>query len=663
MRKILLSTTCTGLLLLALPVRAQTVNYGALADIFGEPVTTSATGKPQKASDVPADMEIVTQDDIRRSGADNIPDVLQYLTGMNFRRNGFNEPELSIRGFDEPWNPRLLVLINGQPVYEDFFGDVVWAALPVQLDEIRQIEVVKGPTAALFGFNAVSGVINIVTYDPMYDDIKSVTARGGSQALKEGSAVATLTSNDQYGLRLSAGGQSSDEFKTTALNPAQRLSSYLAPFSENVAFDGRARLSDSTVMSLNGYESAMRRNFLADGQIESDRTWSLRGQITNNSALGLANLDVYWTRWTFDFPILQQATSETRDIRASDLFQLGTDHTIRLSAEYKYNSANGQYAAGSTDFYNIYSFGAMWDWQVSPSLSVTNAVREDYLTLGIKGGILPYSAFGSGDYNNRVLNATSFNSGIVYRVSPEDVVRLLVSRGYQLPSLDVLGMQLPQGGNVDYLGDPHTQATQVTNYEADYDRDVSPLGATLRTALFHQTNFNLFNFLIVTPNFNAADLMSTNTGSSNETGAEITLKSKAGAEVRWSIGYSYATISDHAKSGNGTVLAEPFSVYHNGTPASTLNASIGHDFGPLEIDLRGGWRSHYQDWGFSQVSYTYIPVTTKDYTTLDLHASYKLTDQVRLGLTVDNLTQANTYERATSVPVQRRVFLSATASF
>jgi len=63
-----------------------------------------------------------------------------------------------------------------------------------------------------------------------------------------------------------------------------------------------------------------------------------------------------------------------------------------------------------------------------------------------------------------------------------------------------------------------------------------------------------------------------------------------------------------------------------------------------------------------QLTYTYIPVTTKDYTTLDLHAACTLTDQVRLGLTVDNLTQADTYERAANVPAHRRVVLSATAN-
>lgn len=655
MRRSLLATACAVPLLAASCARAQTVDYGALEEIFGQPVTTSATGKPQKVSDVPANMEIITQDQIRQSGADNIPDALQYVTGINFRRNGMNEPDLSIRGYDTPWNPRLLVLINGQPAYEDFFGDVVWAALPVQLDEIRQIEIVKGPTAALFGFNAISGVINIVTYDPLYDQVASATARAGTQNLREGSAVASYGESDKYGVKLSVGGTQEHEFPLRALPVDDRLSRYYQPYSSSVSVDGKVRLSEDWVASANGYDSGMTRNFYPDGQIESDRTWSGRAQLAGTTGIGIVNLDGYYTHWTFDFPYLQQAVSHTIDFRASDLFKIGADHSFRLSAEYKYNEANGQFASGSTDFYSIYAVGAMWDWTVDPQLELTNAVREDYLTLGFRGGIIDGVNFTASDFNNRVLNATSINSGVTYQLTPDDEFRLLYSRGFQLPSLDVMGMQIGLGGGVVLEGDPHTQAVQVNNYEADYDRAFAGLGAKLRTAVYHQTNDNLFNFLVLAPYYSPASLQSSNAGNSNETGFELTLSSLAQAPFRWSLGYSYATISDHLKSSVGAVIPETFSVYSNGTPTHTLNGSVGATLGRWELDLKAGWRSHLVDWAQNQVTYLFYPVTVKDYATVDLHASYRITDGLRLGLTVDDATQQYTRENA-NVPVQRRIF-------
>ena len=67
------------------PASAQSVDYTGAEQLFGEPVTTSATGKPQRASQVPANMEIITADDIRRSGADNFADVLQFVAGLDVR--------------------------------------------------------------------------------------------------------------------------------------------------------------------------------------------------------------------------------------------------------------------------------------------------------------------------------------------------------------------------------------------------------------------------------------------------------------------------------------------------------------------------------------------------------------------------------------------------
>jgi outer membrane receptor for ferrienterochelin and colicins len=156
------------------PSHAQSIDYGSLEQLFGESVTTSATGSPQRATEVPANMEIITADEIRRSGADNIPDILQFIAGVDVRRYGFAQAEVSVRGYNQQFSPRLLVLINGRQVYLDDYGHTAWQSLPVQLDEIRQIEVVKGPNSALFGFNAVGGVINIITYDPLLDSTSAL---------------------------------------------------------------------------------------------------------------------------------------------------------------------------------------------------------------------------------------------------------------------------------------------------------------------------------------------------------------------------------------------------------------------------------------------------------------------------------------------------------
>lgn len=118
---------------------------------------------------------------IRRSGATNIPDALAHVVGVDVLRWGVSSADVSIRGYDTPYSPRLLVLVNGRQVYLDDWGRTQWDAIPVQMAEIRQIEVVKGPNTALFGFNAAAGVINIITYNPLYDTINTASVNGGTQ--------------------------------------------------------------------------------------------------------------------------------------------------------------------------------------------------------------------------------------------------------------------------------------------------------------------------------------------------------------------------------------------------------------------------------------------------------------------------------------------------
>ena len=170
-KSLLLSTVCAAVLLAGVPAQAQTVNYGGLQEMFGEAVTTSATGKPQRESEVPATMEIITADDIRRSGATNLPTILSRLSGVDVWNYGPTSSDVSIRGYSQPYSPRQLVLINGRQVYLDTYGYTAWQTLPIDISEIRQIEVVKGPNTALFGFNAASGVINIITFNPLYDNV------------------------------------------------------------------------------------------------------------------------------------------------------------------------------------------------------------------------------------------------------------------------------------------------------------------------------------------------------------------------------------------------------------------------------------------------------------------------------------------------------------
>jgi outer membrane receptor for ferrienterochelin and colicins len=440
------TAACLAVLLQGSPVSAQSVDYAGFEQLLGEPVTLSATGKPQRMSEVPANMEIITADDIRRSGADNIPDILEFIAGMDVRRYGFAAADVSIRGYNEASNPRLLVLLNGQQVYLDDVGRTQWYTLPVQLDEIRQIEIVKGPNAALFGFNAASGVINIITYDPMLESVNTATARAGTQDYTALSATGTGRIADVGGLRLSADGFRAQEFAPAELSPTD-LAFRQSPQRNAFNFDARAQATSNVEVFASGalvqtrtWEPTVYPLYETDYQ----RTNWFRSGLSADTAIGLLGFSIYRNEVlaTYDDAIEYVDVKDVLLVaQVNDLVKLNPYHTIRLDLEYRNNTASASVVAGKTA-YDVYSASAMWDWQIAPDLSLTNAVRYDHFLLTEQ--IIPMPGLTSPDPGDHSIDAPSFNSGLVWKASSADTLRLLVARGFQLPSIFDLGIRAVQ---------------------------------------------------------------------------------------------------------------------------------------------------------------------------------------------------------------------------
>jgi iron complex outermembrane recepter protein len=124
---------------------------------------TSASRKEQRAVDVAAAVFVITHEDIRRSGMTTLPDLLRLAPGVEVAQINSNKWAVSVRGFNGLRANKLLVLVDGRSVYNRIFSGVTWDTEDLALDDIDRIEVIRGPGAALWGANAVNGVINIIT--------------------------------------------------------------------------------------------------------------------------------------------------------------------------------------------------------------------------------------------------------------------------------------------------------------------------------------------------------------------------------------------------------------------------------------------------------------------------------------------------------------------
>jgi iron complex outermembrane receptor protein len=158
---------------------------------------TSVTKEPQKLLQAAASIQVITAEDIRRSGATRIPEALRLADNLEVAQINAHDWAISARGFNANLANKLLVLIDGRAVYTPLYGGVLWDAQDYLLKDIDRIEVISGPGGTLWGANAVNGVINIVSKAAA--DTQGLYAYGGGgNQLREAAGVrygAELTPN------------------------------------------------------------------------------------------------------------------------------------------------------------------------------------------------------------------------------------------------------------------------------------------------------------------------------------------------------------------------------------------------------------------------------------------------------------------------------------
>ena len=178
-----LPTVLLAVALTAIPAWSQQkhvdLNNLSIDDLMNIEVT-SVSKKEQKMSQVAAAIFVINQEEIRRSGATNIPDLLRMVPGLDVGQINANTWAISARGFNHELADKLLVLIDGRSVYTATFAGVTWDTQDVPLEDIDRIEVIRGPGGTIWGANAVNGVINIITKAAGNTAGGLITAGGGT---------------------------------------------------------------------------------------------------------------------------------------------------------------------------------------------------------------------------------------------------------------------------------------------------------------------------------------------------------------------------------------------------------------------------------------------------------------------------------------------------
>ncbi len=171
---------------------------------------TSVSRHLQRLGTAAAAIHVISRDDIRRSGVTNIADALKLAPGVQVARIDSNKWAVSIRGFAGRFANKLLVLMDGRSLYTPLFSGVFWNIQDTVLEDIDRIEVIRGPGAALWGSNAVNGVINIITRRATETTGGFVSLGAGSYEQGNGTLRYGLALDDNVALRMYAKHQERD---------------------------------------------------------------------------------------------------------------------------------------------------------------------------------------------------------------------------------------------------------------------------------------------------------------------------------------------------------------------------------------------------------------------------------------------------------------------
>lgn len=583
MKKLLFTTALVCSMGALSQAQAQSLNYGMMQEMFGEPVTTSANGSPMRASDVPLDMTIITAEDIARYPATEIPDILRHYAGVSVRQNTSTDYSVGIRGYNTPGAERILVLVNGRQVFEDYYGLVNWSSIPVELGEIRQIEIVRGPNTALFGFNATSGVINIVTHNPLYDDTDYAEVDVGTDGYGRANVVSTFQKNGEFGMRVSASGRRNDE-DINDINPTSIVDleddSYARSFALDTVFQfdektqGRFEVSRSTVDE-NQFDA------FGSGYGRNTETTSVRMNVSSDTDWGIIDATIYRNMVDADYNNTASGglfgfDNEVTVAQLSNTVKLNADHTLRVAAEYRSNDTDHLVNAISTSDLattklTIKSLSSLWYWNINDALSFSAAGRYDHVQADLDGTILtglgnPYT---NDQYNNRY-DEFGYNLGMVYKATDKDTFRFTVAKGVDLPSAFEVGFQ---GGTL--YANPNMDVSDVHDFQLGYERKLDAIDAVFKTTGFYQR-------------INEQQGLTTNIGDTEVAGVEVTLDGKMDNGIRWGVNYSYANIKDDMNSASTTN-------YDKQNSNHLFNANIGYS--PNEqwsYDLFASYESEFE---------------------------------------------------------------------
>ena len=449
-----------------------------------EETVSIASRYEQPISQAAANVYVITDEDIRHSGATDLPTVLRRVPGLEVMQMSGADFNVSARGDNQTFANKMLVLVDGRSIYTDVQGVVFWKAIPITLPEIKRIEVLKGPASAVYGFNAFDGVINIITKSP--DEMKGTTLHFGGGELGTISGAAVHAGKvDKFGYRLSVGHDQNQQWRE---RNALAFRSNKVNLQTEYAMPGDSKLLVSLgFIDVNRFDGGI-------GGINSLSTPFTQGY--TNASYERRNLFVrgWWSRWDTEAsfntipalaPFLQltDPNGRSQDVRfLGNTYNIEGQHTLELSSKYRF------------------TYGLNYRLNTLSSSSLLGYSREDRLGFYIQNEwnitqTVTVMAGARYDLNTFINPTISPRANIFFKPIENHTFHLGLSVGYRPPTIfqeqqdtrlvTTLPSPIPSPTPTIAQGSHRLQPEQIISYEIGYQGWFWGHRLRLRTDLFY----------------------------------------------------------------------------------------------------------------------------------------------------------------------------------
>lgn len=596
----------------------------------------SASKTTEKLWDVPAAVYVLTHEDIKRSGATSIPEVLRLVPGVQVSRISNGTWAISVRGFNSALSNKLLVLMDGREVYDPLFSGVHWDVQDTVMGDIERIEVIRGPGATLWGANAVNGVINIITKQTQDTQGNRVTVAAGNEerwtTARHGGKLSDKGHYRVYGKYL----YRDEQQKPSGRGAEDEWDAWRGGFRTDWA--GNAQ--DSFTVQGDLYHSQQDQfvsipSLISPFAAVNEATFTSRG----GNLLGRWNRELgedarfsvqgYYD-YIFQSQPLVEDTRQTFDLDAQLEQPLSERHLLTIGGRYRYSSDH--IMEGPTVTFH----------PADRSDRILSSFIQDKITLVPETWFLTLgSKFEHNDYSGIEIQP---NARLQWHPNDIQMVWGSIGRAVRTPSrlehdVDLELATLPPGTlplpiNANLQASPDFDSEELIAYELGYRHQLSPDLLLDTTAFYNDydklTTYSLGPSTIINNGIDPVHvflpILTTNSTEGETYGIETVVNWRARDNLNFSAAYSFIEVG---LQGPPSEIAIGSEAAEGWTPQHQFNLRTMWD---IRKDVSWDTTLYYVD---------SIPTfQVKDYWRLDTRLGWRVSDGLELSLVGQNLLQS-----------------------